>query len=88
MLSKPEMVDSVDAFILVYRRATIENISEQLEIYMGTAHKIAFSKVSIHWVPKLLTLVWLGITLILLGKVCIQLFSHQSWVDWRSNVVL
>ena len=36
----PEMMDSVYVLILVYRRITIEEISEQLGISVGTVHKI------------------------------------------------
>ena len=50
MVSTPEMVDSVNAFILADRRITIEDISEQQGISVGTAHKTAwqscFSEVS------------------------------------------
>ena len=58
--STPEMVDSVNALILVDRRFTIENISEQLLIFMNTAHvivhdELGFSGVSFCWFPKLLT---------------------------------
>ena len=53
-MSTPEMVDSINAFILTGRRFTTEDISGQLGISMGTAHKIvhgdlAFSQVSCHW---------------------------------------
>ena len=51
------MVDSVSLFILAERWVTIEDISEQIRISVGTVHKImdddfAFSKVSCYWVPK------------------------------------
>ena len=53
MGSTPEMVDSVNAFILVDRSVTIVDIFEQVWISLGTAQKIvnddcAFSKVSSH----------------------------------------
>ena len=38
--SSPEMVDSHNALILDYWTVTIEDISEQLGISVGTAHKI------------------------------------------------
>ena len=49
----------VNVLILTDRRDTIEDISEQLEISMGTANKmehddLAFSKVSCYWMPKML----------------------------------
>ena len=55
MANTPEMVDSVDMFILADRRVEIEDISEKLGISVGTAHKIvyddlAFSQVSCYWV--------------------------------------
>ena len=40
MVGIPEMVDSVNALILADRRVTIEDISEQLGISVGIAHKI------------------------------------------------
>ena len=40
MVSMPEMVDSVNAFISANRSVTIEKISEQVGIFVGTAHKI------------------------------------------------
>ena len=40
MESTPEMVDSVNEFILAVRSVTIEDISEQLGISVDTAHKI------------------------------------------------
>ena len=51
MVSTPEMVDSVNAPILADRRVTIKDISKQLRIFVGTAHKIVhddivFSKVN------------------------------------------
>ena len=51
MASTPEMVDSVNVLILPNRGVTVENISEQLGIYVGSALKfvhddLAFSKVS------------------------------------------
>ena len=47
----PEIVDSVYVLILTDRRVTVEDISEELEISVGTKYKIvqrnlAFSKVS------------------------------------------
>ena len=47
----PEMVNSVNAIILVDSRVTVDDISEQSQIFVDTAHKIvleelAFSKVS------------------------------------------
>ena len=59
IVTSPEMVDSVNAFILADRRVTIEDISEQLGIFVGTAYKIvhdnvAFFPVSCHWVAKML----------------------------------
>ena len=55
MSNTQKMVNSVNALILINRRVTIEDISEQVGIFVGTAHKIvyddlAFSKVSCHWV--------------------------------------
>ena len=54
IVSTPEMVYSVNEFILADRRVATENISEQWGISEGTAHKIvyddlAFSKVSCWW---------------------------------------
>ena len=40
MVSTPEMVDSVNALILAARSVTIKDISEQLRISVGSAHKI------------------------------------------------
>ena len=47
------MVDSVNVLIFTDRTVTIEDISEQLGVSVGTSHKImyddfAFSKVSCH----------------------------------------
>ena len=56
MSSTPEMVDSVNVLILTDRRVTIEDISEQLEISLGTVTKkncerwLCFFKVSCCWV--------------------------------------
>ena len=58
MASTPEMVDSVNTLILTDRRDIVEDISKQLEISVGTAHKIVhddldFSKVICHCIsPK------------------------------------
>ena len=57
MASTPEMVDSVNALILADSNVTIEDISEQLGISVGTAHKIvhvdlSFYKVGCRWVPR------------------------------------
>ena len=46
MESTPEMVDSVNMLILVDRRFTIDDISEQLRISVGTAHKIRLDDIS------------------------------------------
>ena len=59
MTGAPEMVDSVNEIILVDGTVTIEDISEQLEISVGTAHKIrhddlVFLKVSCCWIPQML----------------------------------
>ena len=40
MTNTPEMIESVNAFILADRRLTIEDISEHLGNSVGTAHKI------------------------------------------------
>ena len=55
MTNRPEMMDSVNELILADRGVEIEDISEQLGVFLGTAHKIvyddlAFSKVSCLWV--------------------------------------
>ena len=42
----PEMVDSVNVLILANRRVTIKDISEQLGISVGTAHKIVYYDLS------------------------------------------
>ena len=48
------MVDSVNVLIVAVRRGMIEDIFEQLEIFLVTVHKIlynfAFSKVRCHWI--------------------------------------
>ena len=46
MLSTPEMVHSVDMLILADRRDIIEDISEQLEVYVGTVHKIVHNNLA------------------------------------------
>ena len=53
MVNSPEMEESVNTLILVDRRVTIDDISEQLGIPVSTAHRIvyddlAFSTVSCH----------------------------------------
>ena len=55
--STPEMVDSVNAFILDDRGVTTEDISKELGISLGTAHitvhdDLTFSKVICHWVSS------------------------------------
>ena len=40
MATTPEMVDSVNGFISANRRITREDVSKQVGIYVGTAHKI------------------------------------------------
>ena len=58
MACTPEMVDSVNAPILVDKRVTIEDISEQLGISVDTEHKFVhdnrdLSKITCRWVsPK------------------------------------
>ena len=42
MVSTPEVVDSVDTHIFADRRITIEDISEQLGISVGTIHKLVY----------------------------------------------
>ena len=40
MVSTPEMVDSVNAFILTERGFIMRDVSEQWDIFVDTAHKI------------------------------------------------
>ena len=42
IVSTPEIVDSVKVLILTDRKVTIENISEELGISVGTTHKIVY----------------------------------------------
>ena len=56
----PEKQQAVNDLILAERRKTVEEIAQQLDISIGTAHHIIreelkFSKVSCRWVPKMLT---------------------------------
>ena len=57
MPSTPDVGDSVNVLILADRRVTIEDLSEQLKISMGTAYKImhddhVFFKVNGCWVSQ------------------------------------
>ena len=48
-----EMVDSVNVFILAGRKVTIEDISEQLGIFVGTAHNIVYNDLALSMVMYL-----------------------------------
>ena len=57
LASTPKMVDSVNELILGEGRVIIEEISEQMGISMGTAHKtvhddLTFSNFSCRWVSQ------------------------------------
>ena len=59
-MSTPEKQQAVKDLILAERRINVEGIAQQLDISTGTAHYTIrkahkFSKVSCHWVPKMLT---------------------------------
>lgn len=59
-VSTPHTIAEVEKLILSDRRITIDEVAEIMELSHGTVHsivhdKLAFSKVSARWVPKMLT---------------------------------